>query len=245
MIKHILSLLFNVVFSIVLFAQPSSPDTAFVSAAIQNSISVYEKVIDGQQLFLNGGSYLITEGAKGEHPFYPTDDWVYGTIDLDGQLFSNIPLLYDITADQVLTESSNGSLLAFPEKKIRRFNMDKNLFVYIENSTVNNRLPKTGFYHFLYNGKTKVIAERRKRMQEEIESLELIRRYEVKYRYFILKNGSYSSVKSKSSILKVLADQKNGLKSFIRKEGISFKTNREQALSRVAEHYDTLKSQLK
>jgi hypothetical protein len=105
---------------------------------------------------------------------------------------------------------------------------------------VNYSLPNSGFYLVAYNGNSRVIVSYDKDLQEKIESSGVISSFDTQIRYFVFKKDRYYSVKSKKSILKVFREQKASLRSFIKKNKLQFKDNREQSLGKVAEHYDIL-----
>lgn len=222
------------------YAQLAVPDSVLLKASIASTVKLYEKSLEGQHLFFNGSSYVEPKRTGEDHPFFISEDWMEGSINYENNLFTKIPLLYDITSDQLITESYNFSYLALIPEKLKSFDFKNHFFIKIDNETVHNSLPKSGFYEVLYNGYTKIISLHEKQMQTKIESNELKIYFEIRNRYYVLKNSKYYGVKGKSSLLSVLTDQKSTLKSFIRKNHINFKNNREQALSQVAAFYDTL-----
>ena len=85
----------------------------------------------------------------------------------------------------------------------------------------------------------KYIVAVKNSLQQKIESNTIIARFEEKNRIFILKNGVYFPVKKKGSVLDVFSDRKQELKSFLKKNKIVFNADREKAIVRLAEHYDS------
>jgi hypothetical protein len=240
-IKNYLLLLL-LIFSRLSFSQ-SSKDTLFLVDAKKNAINNYQRVIQGQAKLYNGSEYVKPEQTGDSHPFYVSDDWSFGFVNYDGERFENVPLLYDITSDKLVTENYyNASEMELVYDKLTGFSLVNHIFEKITNQAVNNSLPQSGFYEVLYNGTTKTIARHQKKPQETIVSNQIEIDFEEKDHYFILKNGSYYPVKSKGSVLKLLADEKTALKQFLNKNSINFKLDREKALVRLAEHYDTLKT---
>ena len=59
-------------------------------------------------------------------------------------------------------------------------------------------------------------------------------------RYYIRKDGNMYRVRKKRSILKVLADRKKEVKSFIRTNYFDFRTNPDYQLTEVVRYYDSL-----
>lgn len=220
-------------------AQPSKPDTAFLSSAREYEVTLYNQFIHGQSRLYNGSEYRDFFSKNDEHPYFGVDDWTYGDIVYDEELYKNIPLFYDIYHDKVITEHLlNGAKLELISEKVQRFSFSGHTFVRLERDEA--KVIGEGFYDRLYDGPTKVYCRREKQLQHKIESNDIIARFDEKTRIYILRNGTYFPVKKKGSVLDVLSDRKQELKSFLKKNKISFKTDRERAIARLAEHYDSL-----
>ena len=89
-------------------------------------------------------------------------------------------------------------------------------------------------------GNQKFTGSTRKHYREKLESTKVIPQFDESVRYYLVKDGVFTVVKSKGSVLKVLSDHKSEVKNFIRKNRIAFKGNRDEALVRVTQFYDTL-----
>lgn len=216
-------------------------DTTFLKMAVENAAKLYASSIQGQTNLYTGSQYKEPNQADDQHPFFGSDDWVYGTITFDGEHYENIPMLYDITEDKLITENYyNAAEIVLFSEKVDDFRIDNHIFLHISKETANNSLPKSGFYELLYKGTTKLLARRQKELTEKIESSTILTQYEIKDRYFVYKNGMYFPVRTKRSILNVLANQKQALRKFIAKNKIRFKGNQELALMRIASQYDVL-----
>lgn len=219
------------------FAQYAKPDTTFLSSAKKHQEKLYDKFIYGQSRLYNGSEHRDYLSRNDEHPYFGVDDWAYGYILYDDELYENVPMFYDLSRDKVISEHIlNGAKLELVTEKIRRFSMDGHTFVrLLKNET---QKISEGFYDLLYDGATKVYVRREKLLQQKIESNEIISRFEERNRIFILKNEIYFPVKKKGSVLEVFRDRKQDLKSFLKKNKIKFKAGRETAIVRLAEFYD-------
>ena len=62
-------------------------------------------------------------------------------------------------------------------------------------------------------------------------------------KYYIRKNDTVTQVKSKNSVMKVLAEQKTELRKFLRQEKIIFSQSREFALQKLGKEFDRLQNQ--
>jgi len=218
-------------------AQQAKPDTAFVSLAKKSQVQAYNQFIHGQTRLNNGSGYRDYYSTNDEHPYFGEDDWSYGTIVYDDEFYEHVPMFYDISSDNVVSEHSlNGAKLVLIAKKIKRFELDGHTFVRLQQDEL--KTISEGFYDLLYDGKTKVYVRRAKTLEQKTEPTGITYSFAEKNRVYILKAGIYYPVKSKGSVLEVFKDQKQQVKSFMNKNKINLKADREGAIARIAEFYD-------
>ncbi len=220
-------------------AQSAKPDTTFLSSAKEYQAALYNQFIRGQARLYNGSEYRDFYSKNDEHPYFGVDDWSFGDILYDEEIYKNIPLFYDIYHDKVITEHLlNGAKLELISEKVQRFSFSGHTFVRLQKNET--KVISDGFYDRLYDGHTKVYCRREKQLQQKIESNDIIARFEERTRIFILTKGTYFPVKKKGSVLDVMGDKKQELKSFLKKNKIKYKDDREKAIVRLAEYYDSL-----
>ena len=220
------------------YCQVTKVDTSFLAQAKKQSIALYTATIQHQSRLYNGSDYIIYLPKDEEHPYFKMDDWGTGSVVYWGELYENIPLLFDLTLDQVIAEHDRGNPIKLHSEKIQRFVIWDHTFVRLYPDDKNKISP--GFYDQLYSGESKVYAKYAKNYREELEATRVIPQFDETVRYYLVKNGVFTVVKSKASVLQVLSDHKSEIKNFIRKNHIAFKGNRDQALVRVTQFYDTL-----
>ncbi len=219
------------------YCQVTQVDTAFLAQAKKKSIVLYTSIIQHQSRLYNGNDYVIYFPRDEEHPYYKNDDWGNGSVSYWGELYENIPLLFDLAVDQIITEHNRGNPIKLLAEKVQGFVIWDHTFVRLYPDD-KNRI-SAGFYDQLYSGKSKVYAKYSKKYSEKLDT-KVIPRFDESVRYYLVKDGVFTVVKSKGSVLKVLSDHKSEVKNFIRKNRIAFKDNRDQALVRVTQFYDTL-----
>jgi hypothetical protein len=219
------------------YCQPSLSDTTFLTKANKISVALYTESIQHQSRLFNGSDYIVYLPENDEHPYFKTDDWAFGSVTYWDETYDNVPLLYDLSNDQVIAEHEGGSPIKLVTEKIEGFTILDHTFRRLKQDDKNKI--SEGFYDELYNGKLKVYAKHTKSFQESIETTKIIPRYDAHTRYYILKDGIYYGVKKKSSILDVFSDRKQDVKDFIRKNRIRFKHHHESAIVQIAEFYDT------
>lgn len=218
--------------------QSVKPDTAFLTSAKTHQLALYNEYIFGQSRLYNGSEYRDFLSKNDEHPYFGVDDWAFGEILYDEEVYNNVPLFYDIYRDKVITEHLlNGAKLELISEKVARFSFSGHTFVRLQEDQA--KIISTGFYDLLYDGNTKVYCRREKLLQQKIESNDILERFDERNRIFILKNGVYNPVRKKGSVLDVLGDKKQELKSYMNDNKIVFKADREKAIVKLTRHYDS------
>ncbi len=221
------------------FSQISTVDTAFVKAARRYKISLFEKDIKEQSRLYNGTEHLDYLSHHGEHPYYGIDDWSFGDVVYDDELYHHVPLFYDLRLDRIVTEHPlSGSKIELISKKVSGFSINGHQFVRLMQDE--GKVIGEAFYEQLYHGKTSVYARREKFLHEKVEFKEIVASFEEKTRIYIYKDGIYHHVKSKGSVLDVFRDHQQEMKALLKKKNIRFKTSREIAIAGMAEGYDAL-----
>jgi hypothetical protein len=220
------------------YGQSTKIDTLFLTESKEKVVALYNATIQHQSRLYNGSDYIIYISKDEEHPYFGTDDWADGSIVYWEELYENVPLLYDLSSDQVIAEHERGSPIRLVQEKVQRFTILNHTFVRLLRDE-KNRI-SDGFYDQLYNGKTKVYAKHSRTYRETLEAPRIIPHFDEGVRYYLVKDGNFHIVKSKASVIQVLGDRKSEVKSFLRKNRVRFNDDREKAIVRIAEFYDTL-----
>jgi hypothetical protein len=216
-------------------------DTGFLKDAISASIAKYNNVIRGQTSLYSGSQYRAPKQTDDlEHPFFESDDWVYGDVVYDKKKYEHVALMYDITSDWLITENYySAQPIVLTSEKLSRFTLGHHVFV----RETDPSLTTIGFYELLYGGPSKVLARQHKLIREVIESQRIEVKFDSKTKFYLFKNGVFFSVKSKSSLLKLFEDQKQSLRQFIKKNKLQFRPDPSGSIAQVAAQYDQLKNQ--
>jgi hypothetical protein len=193
----------------------------------------------------NGSEYVDYDHYIDGHQYFGSDEWEEGTIHYDGTLYRQVPLLYDVRYDQVITENLAGPLrIRLVAEKVRYFTLLGHTFVRIVADSTTQGGMRTGFYDQLYDGRVQVLVKRVKLIHEQIASGQVDRDFYERNRYFLRKNGHFYSVKGKGSVLSVFDDRKRELQKFLREQKIRYKRDPESAMVQLARHYDALNKSL-
>jgi len=231
------------ILSLLIIALPSlgQGDSLLLQQATSASVVLYTQTIKGQTLLYSGPQYRSGPILDGQHPFFGADDWTFGSVTYNGYRFDNVPLLYDIAFDVLVTENYyTAHETALVKEKVEAFEINGRQFIRIDRHQYEGSLPTPGFYEMVYDGTTTVLARHTKFENSRIESKAIVIDYKEKVKYFILRGTRFFPVKTKRSILNVLADEKQALRQYIRQHNLFPRVDRRGFLLQVAAHYDTL-----
>ncbi|HRI79029.1 MAG TPA: hypothetical protein PLR06_05780 [Cyclobacteriaceae bacterium] len=216
------------------YCQSINSDTSFVSLAKRNAGAWYEKEMISQSRLYNGTGYREYLSKEDEHP-YLIDDWEDGSIVYDGELFTNVPLMLDISDDKVIIEHySSREKIQLLVDKVSWFTLKNRRFARLDVPSRN------GFYEVLHDGTTKVVVKWEKALQTRLSGNAIHMYFLERSFCYILKDNIYYPVKSKKSVLTVLSDHKSELNKFISKNKLDFRIDREKNIARITEYYDSL-----
>lgn len=208
-------------------------DTTFVTDAKKNAIAFYGKYMTIQSHVYNGSEYHEYISQNEEHP-YLYDEESNGDVMYRGELYPDMPLRYDLSTDQVITAYPHGSKIQLLANKVQYFEIADHKFVRLENT----KLP-AGFYDLLHDGKMKFYARRTKQKTMKMNGNDPEPAFESYVKYFILKDGVYHTVKSKRSVMALMSDRKKELKRSLKEENLKFGKDREKAITRLMQRYET------
>jgi hypothetical protein len=217
-----------------LIAQPRLlSDTSFVSSSIDHAYDIYKQELGGQIQLYNGGAYKDYVSLKGEHPYFLSEDWAIGEIHYNGAYFDQVPLLYNIYSNQVITETPSAAIMIqLVRDKITSFTLHGRSFVFLKENT------SPGFYELLCFGPITLYSRHVKEFLSTTSHFGIEHEFFEKTRYYILKEDTFYTVGNRKSVLNVLADRKRELRQFIRKNHLKFQQEREDAIVNVVNFYN-------
>jgi hypothetical protein len=214
-------------------------DTALRENAL-NAIDVYYENLGEESPLYNGSEYLeyaytLQEG----HPFFAAANFINGNVNLDGMIFHDVPMLYDIVKDQLIIQDfQRVHKINLPADRIQQFFLYDHLFVRLTRDASDPI--KTGFYDQLYKGKMELLAKRRKKISEKYSNVEIIKVVTSQDIYYIKRDGAYYAIKNKSSLLAVLKDKKKEVQQYLKTNNIKFKMEPERAMIMAVKYYDQI-----
>lgn len=232
-------------FNIPVLCQANQDAKSILLLAKSSARSTYSINIEASSLIFNGREYVdpyINKKLEG-HLYFLSEDWLSGSIFYDGDLYSSISLKFNLLNGKVIFENPQAiGEIELVSEKIKYFSVGSHLFIDPKTIELKRKItPQAKFLEVLYEGNTSVVADRQKNFKKKEVDAQLV--YEVweQVRYFIIKDGNYIPVKSKSQVLKALADRKLDLKKFMVENKIKFRADKEVALKKLIERYNQMK----
>jgi hypothetical protein len=219
------------------------PDTLFLRAAIDHAKNTYEETTKSYSRLYNGKEYIEFKKNMPEIGtlFFHSDEWEEGRVLYDGELYENVLMRFDLLTEKLVVEHKGYGEIELISEKINYFEIVGHTFIRQVDQPGAKSLITPGFYDLIYEGNTRVLVKRWKVTEERVETqFSMILTFKEKNAIYIFKAGKYYPVSRKSSVLKVFDDQKSALKKFISKNHIKYRGNREDALVKIAGHYDEL-----
>jgi hypothetical protein len=207
-------------------------------------VVLYNQIFTPQLHLYNGKEYRGYNTRFSENtPYFVNSSLFNGTVIYDGSSYQDVPMQYDMVADDLIILNYNKiSKIRLIKDKVRSFTMLGHTFINLPPDSVASTGLAEGFYDLLYIGKTSVLARRTKNIQTFYASTTETKVFS-KDQYYVRKNGKYFSVSSKSSFLNQLSDKKKEIKQYIKDNRIKFRKNFENAMVKIMGYYNQLTNQ--
>jgi len=218
-------------------AAQNAADTTLHENAL-NAIGVYYQNLGEESPLYNGSEYIeyaytLQEG----HPFFQVVNFINGNVNVDGMIFHDVPMLYDIVKDQLIIQDFQKVYkITLPADRVQQFFLLGHLFVHLNASDQ----VKTGFYDQLYKGKISLFAKREKKILEKYSNIQISKVVISQNVYYIKKDGVYYTIKNKSSLFSALKSKKKEVQQYLKANDIKFKREPERAMIMAVRYYDQL-----
>jgi hypothetical protein len=192
------------------------------------------------QILYNGRTWRnLYYKVRGDQFLYTTE-FLPGSVTMEGKEFNNIPVKYDIYNDELLTITDHGIILQLNKEMVDFFTMNyQNQILKFKKLDADSLNSLSGYVNVLYDGGTSLYIKFRK----EILLLAVENKYDMFNqinRIFVKKDGRIFKVDNKRELLKILEDQKQLVRSFIRTNKTRISRKNPGSFKPVIEYYDRL-----
>lgn len=170
------------------------------STEFNRMINIYHSWAGPHDPVYNGREYeryafYINNGL----PYFITDTLVNAKMVYDGIQYNQIPLLYDLIADELITKSYDGKkMIKLVKQKVDSFNLNGAWFISIHHG---NRDMPEGYYQVLHDGNTLVLKKEVRRIENDIKYGEQLQKnIKSKVTYYVKEKDQYRKVNNNSTI---------------------------------------------
>ncbi len=223
------------------WGQSAADDSALYKKAVYHTIGVYHQTMGDQSGLFNGIQYaqFPFSFADNAHPFFKDDKPGTASVIYDNVLYENVQMQYDEVQDVVFMQDSSRRIQLL-NQRVTAFTLFGNSFIRLVKDSANAVLVNTGFYNLLYSGSTRLLKKEEKMIREDVSTGVIIRYIEVMSHYYIDRNNTWYSIKSKNGLLDIFKDRKKDLRQFIKKNKLNYRKDRDNMLVKVTAYYDQL-----
>ena len=191
----------------------------------------YKEHLPYFQELITGGQYQEPSRLIEGDPYYFSRQFENGSLTINGITYPEVPLLYDVYRDQVITFHPvfKQKILIKPEK-IGGFRLaNAAQFRYFPGNESHLR-DGNGIYEVLGEGDYIALSKRFKTTKSTREISKYDEVYLEKSDYFLWKNGEFIQVGKESKVLEVLGLEKKEVRKELKSKGLNFKQNPETYL---------------
>jgi hypothetical protein len=177
--------------------------------------------------------------VKGDQ-FLFSKEYLQGSLTIDGKLYNNLSISYDIYNDEIITPSNNGSILQLNKEMVDSFTLVFEFKTYMFKNTLEDSLTGVkGFVNVLYKGESALYVKYKK----EIQLLAVDDKYDLfieSFHIYFLKDGIVHQLNNKGDLLKILYQDKAQIKDFIKKNKLKISKKVPESFVPVIRHYDSI-----
>lgn len=212
-----------------------SDSTAFAVAVAQ-----FHKALFPENGLYNGSEYVdYASTLKAGHPYFGTVMSQPGSVLYDGIRYDHLQLWYDLVVDGVVLSPPNmGFKMVLLSPKVGSFDLDGRRFLRLTRDS--GRDIRTGFYELLYDGRVRLFRRSGKNIQENVTPQGVERFIESDSAYYLDRGGRFYAINRKSSLLDAVGDKRKDVQTFLRKNKIKLRQDKDEALTKVITYYDQL-----
>lgn len=202
----------------------------------QPFLDKYQEQLPYFQELITGGQYAEPSRLIEGDPFRFSRQFDLGGLTINGVYYPEVPLLYDIYRDQVVTFHPifNQKILIKPEK-IESFTLaNGEQFRYFP-SNPGYIHHSNGIYKLIHEGQILALAKTYKTTKEIRDLSKFDQIYVEKADYFLWENGQFHSISRPRDAFNVLQTEPKVFKRQLKSAGMNFRQNPEGYLKKLLE----------
>ena len=228
------------------FSQNIKADTSTELPALRNTLNVYHKFLSPETGLYNGSEYVYTAyypfAINEGHPYFQEKLFDTGAVFYNNVIYEKVPLMFDLINEKLLIrDPTSVNIITLNNERIMWFIIRGHTFVKLHMDSVAHTNMPGGFYDLLYSGATPLYKKMSKRLMNITDTYFGVKQYVTESNdYFIKKNNQYYKITNKKGLLHILNNKT--VAQFIRKNKLSLKSDKDDALKKIVAYYDSISS---
>jgi len=177
-------------------------------------------------MLVNGEMYIPTNPKAEGFPYFNSPDWVRGSVGINGQVYEEIELKYNIERDKLILKTSDRSgkslFIILNDELIELFQIGEHLF--INSSMLSSRKRLNTYLELIYDEEIMFLRSFIKTHLSEYSDKNPFGRYSTqKSQSYIFSNSELYHVGTKKSFLEYFEPQRKEIKKYLKKNKIKYK----------------------
>jgi hypothetical protein len=233
----------NIIPSILLFIIISRSGLYGINPVVTELVSINsnrQDTLKENQILYNGSIWKNLYYMVEEDQFLFSRMFLPGSVTMRGKTFANVGIMYDLYKDEILTPVSPGGILQLNKEMVDSFS------IRFQNKThLFTRMPEDsleglkGYVNVLYRGKTALYLKYNKKINRPKVEGENDTFYEIARIYFVKDSKDYL-ITGKRDLFKVLEEDKEQIKDFIKKNKLLVSKNEPESFIPLIRYYDQI-----
>ena len=155
--------------------------------------------------------------------FFMADEFLRGSVSIEGKTYSGLYLKYDIFNDEILTTSNKEIIIQLNKEMIDSFSIDFfNSIHHFRQIRKDSSSVVSGYVDILYHGNISLVIKYMKKINPVSAFKEFDNFFQM-HRIYIERDGTTSLVNSKNDIIRLFPDDKQKIKDFLRSNRLKVK----------------------
>ena len=198
-----------------------------------------DSIITNQVLY-NGRAWRNMFPAVKGDPYFLREDFLPGTVTINGKTFRDKFILYDINRDELIILTDKKFVLLLNKEMIERFSISWNNQVYRFLKLTKDSLSRLeGFVNELYDGKSAVYIKYRKTVEQRAVD-GLYDGFVQSSRVYVKKDGIPILIKNKKQLLDLFGEKKAKVKQYIKSNRLMVSGKLPESFVPVTQYYDSI-----
>ena len=208
-------------------------DTSILKEAYSNAVSVS----NNKMTLFNGKQHHGYPSVYIGNPYFRTNEWLPGSVVYSDVLYDDLLVKYDLISNELIVKHPNGyAAVSLFTPRVQRFTIGNYRFIQVFNKEPDFIPP--GVYEEMQLGKMSLYARRSKIIDENVTAAGIERKLVDKTTYYVVLNGVSYPIKKQKSIMELLGDKKNDIKTHLKELGIKYRGSEELVLTEIVKFYN-------